>query len=115
MEAFRTHTGIGVPLPRSNVDTDQIIPAVYLKRVTRTGFEDGLFSAWRDDPGFVLNDPAHAGATILVAAAARRLGPAGLGFQGGHRAPLRRHLPGQRAEGGSAAGAAGPEGGGSPV
>ncbi len=48
MEAFRTHTGIGVPLRRSNVDTDQIIPAVYLKRVTRTGFEDGLFAAWRD-------------------------------------------------------------------
>ena len=67
MEAFRTHTGIGVPLRRSNVDTDQIIPAVYLKRVTRTGFEDGLFNAWRDDPSFVLNNPAHAGATILVA------------------------------------------------
>ena len=50
MEAFRTHTGIGVPLRRSNVDTDQIIPAVYLKRVTRTGFEDGLFAAWRNDP-----------------------------------------------------------------
>ena len=55
MEAFRTHTGIGVPLRRSNVDTDQIIPAVYLKRVTRTGFEDGLFAAWRNDPSFVLN------------------------------------------------------------
>jgi 3-isopropylmalate/(R)-2-methylmalate dehydratase small subunit len=67
MEAFTTHTGVGVPLRRSNVDTDQIIPAVYLKRVTRTGFEDGLFSAWRDDPSFVLNNPAHAGATILVA------------------------------------------------
>ena len=67
MEPFSTHTGVGVPLRRSNVDTDQIIPAVYLKRVTRTGFEDGLFSAWRDDPGFVLNNPAHAGATILVA------------------------------------------------
>ena len=67
MDAFTTHTGIGVPLRRSNVDTDQIIPAVYLKRVTRTGFEDGLFRAWRDDPAFVLNDPAHAGATILVA------------------------------------------------
>jgi 3-isopropylmalate/(R)-2-methylmalate dehydratase small subunit len=58
MEAFDTHTGIGVPLRRSNVDTDQIIPAVYLKRVTRTGFEDGLFAAWRNDPTFVLNDPA---------------------------------------------------------
>src|SRR5271167_1719650 len=55
MEAFRTHSGIGVPLRRSNVDTDQIIPAVYLKRVTRTGFEDGLFAAWRTDPSFVLN------------------------------------------------------------
>jgi 3-isopropylmalate/(R)-2-methylmalate dehydratase small subunit len=67
MDAFTTHTGIGVPLRRSNVDTDQIIPAVYLKRVTRTGFEDGLFSAWRDDPSFVLNNAAHSGATILVA------------------------------------------------
>ena len=57
MEAFTTHTGIGVPLRRSNVDTDQIIPAVYLKRVTRTGFEDGLFAAWRKDETFVLNDP----------------------------------------------------------
>ena len=58
MDAFTTHTGIGVPLRRSNVDTDQIIPAVYLKRVTRTGFEDGLFAAWRNDPSFVLNQPA---------------------------------------------------------
>jgi 3-isopropylmalate/(R)-2-methylmalate dehydratase small subunit len=67
MEKFTTHTGTAVPLRRSNVDTDQIIPAVYLKRVTRTGFEDGLFSAWREDPAFVLNDPVYAGATILVA------------------------------------------------
>jgi 3-isopropylmalate/(R)-2-methylmalate dehydratase small subunit len=67
MEKFTTHTGKAVPLRRSNVDTDQIIPAVYLKRVTRTGFEDGLFAAWRDDPAFVLNDPSYAGATILVA------------------------------------------------
>ena len=67
MDAFTSHTGDGVPLRRSNVDPDQIIPAVYLKRVTRTGFEDGLFSAWRDDPSFVLNNAAHAGATILVA------------------------------------------------
>ncbi|GGQ38053.1 3-isopropylmalate dehydratase small subunit [Couchioplanes azureus] len=67
MEKFTTHTGKVMPLRRSDVDTDQIIPAVYLKRVTRTGFEDGLFSAWRDDPSFVLNNPAHAGATILVA------------------------------------------------
>jgi 3-isopropylmalate/(R)-2-methylmalate dehydratase small subunit len=61
------HTGVGVPLRRSDVDTDQIIPAVYLKRVTRTGFEDGLFSAWRQDPSFVLNQPAYAGGSVLVA------------------------------------------------
>jgi 3-isopropylmalate/(R)-2-methylmalate dehydratase small subunit len=67
MEAFTTHTGRMVPLRRSNVDTDQIIPAVYLKRITRDGFEDGLFASWRGDPGFVLNDPARAGATVLVA------------------------------------------------
>jgi 3-isopropylmalate/(R)-2-methylmalate dehydratase small subunit len=67
MEKFSTHAGTVMPLRRSDVDTDQIIPAVYLKRVTRTGFEDGLFSAWRDDPAFVLNNPTHAGATILVA------------------------------------------------
>jgi 3-isopropylmalate/(R)-2-methylmalate dehydratase small subunit len=67
MDKFTVHTGTAVPLRRSNVDTDQIIPAVYLKRVTRTGFADGLFSAWREDPGFVLNDPTYAGASILVA------------------------------------------------
>lgn len=67
MEKFTVHTGTAVPLRRSNVDTDQIIPAVYLKRVTRTGFADGLFSAWREDPGFILNDPAYSGASILVA------------------------------------------------
>jgi 3-isopropylmalate/(R)-2-methylmalate dehydratase small subunit len=67
MDKFVTHSGKVMPLRRSDVDTDQIIPAVYLKRVTRTGFEDGLFSAWRDDPGFVLNNPAYAGSTILVA------------------------------------------------
>ena len=67
MEPFVTHTGVGVPLRRSNVDTDQIIPAVYLKRVTRTGFEDGLFAAWRKDPDFVVNRPEYAGATVLVA------------------------------------------------
>ncbi|MDG4823514.1 3-isopropylmalate dehydratase small subunit [Asanoa sp. WMMD1127] len=67
MEKFTVHTGTAVPLRRSNVDTDQIIPAVYLKRVTRTGFADGLFSAWREDPSFVLNDPAYAGGTVLVA------------------------------------------------
>ena len=67
MEKFTTHTGVAVPLRRSNVDTDQIIPAVYLKRVTRTGFEDALFSAWRGDPDFILNRPEYAGASILVA------------------------------------------------
>jgi 3-isopropylmalate/(R)-2-methylmalate dehydratase small subunit len=67
MDKFTTHTGIGVPLKRSNVDTDQIIPAVYLKRVTRTGFEDGLFSAWRGDPDFVLNNPVYAAGSVLVA------------------------------------------------
>jgi 3-isopropylmalate/(R)-2-methylmalate dehydratase small subunit len=67
MEKFTTHTGVGVPLRRSNVDTDQIIPAVYLKRVTRDGFEDGLFSAWRNDPTFVLNNEAYAAGSVLVA------------------------------------------------
>lgn len=66
MDAFTTHTGTALPLRRSNVDTDQIIPAVYLKRVTKTGFEDGLFAAWRKDPDFVLNSPQYAGATIIV-------------------------------------------------
>src|SRR4029079_4164163 len=67
MDAFTTHTGLGVPLRRSNVDTDQIIPAVYLKRVTRTGFEDGLFAAWRGDPSFVLNHARYDMGTVLVA------------------------------------------------
>jgi 3-isopropylmalate/(R)-2-methylmalate dehydratase small subunit len=67
MDKFTTHTGRALPLRRSNVDTDQIIPAVYLKRVTRTGFEDGLFAAWRADPEFVLNKPEYAGADVLVA------------------------------------------------
>ena len=67
MEKFTTHTGIGVPLRQSNVDTDQIIPAVYLKRVTRSGFEDGLFSAWRQDPEFVLNQDAYKAGSVLVA------------------------------------------------
>jgi 3-isopropylmalate/(R)-2-methylmalate dehydratase small subunit len=67
VDAFTSHTGTALPLRRSNVDTDQIIPAVYLKRVTRTGFEDGLFAAWRNDPDFVLNNPAYDGASILVA------------------------------------------------
>ena len=67
MEKFTTHTGIAAPLQRSAVDTDQIIPAVYLKRVTKTGFEDALFASWRQDPDFVLNQPAYQGASILVA------------------------------------------------
>lgn len=67
MQKFTVHTGTAVPLRRSNVDTDQIIPAVYLKRVTKTGFADGLFRAWREDPDFVLNRPAYEGASILVA------------------------------------------------
>jgi 3-isopropylmalate/(R)-2-methylmalate dehydratase small subunit len=67
MEKFTTHTGRAVPLRRSNVDTDQIIPAEYLKRVSRAGFGDGLFRAWRDDPDFVLNDSRYDGATVLVA------------------------------------------------
>ncbi len=67
MDAFTTHTGIGVPLRRSNVDTDQIIPAVYLKRVTRTGFEDGLFSAWRQDESFILNQEPFSRGSVLVA------------------------------------------------
>jgi 3-isopropylmalate/(R)-2-methylmalate dehydratase small subunit len=67
VEPITVHTGTAVPLRRSNVDTDQIIPAVFLKRVTRTGFEDGLFAAWRNDPDFVLNRPSSHGASILVA------------------------------------------------
>ncbi len=67
MEKFISHTGTGVPLRRSNVDTDQIIPAVYLKRVTRSGFEDGLFAAWRNDPEFVLNQSQYKSGTVLVA------------------------------------------------
>ena len=67
MESFTVHTGTVVPLRASNVDTDQIIPARYLKRITRHGYEDALFAAWRSDSDFVLNDPQRAGATILVA------------------------------------------------
>ena len=67
MDTFIEHTGTAVPLRRSNVDTDQIIPAEYLKRITRHGFEDGLFAAWRQDPDFVLNRPEYAGATVLIA------------------------------------------------
>ena len=67
MEKFTTFSGIAVPLQRSNVDTDQIIPAVYLKRITKTGFEDALFSSWRNDPEFVLNDPAYKHGSVLIA------------------------------------------------
>lgn len=66
MDKFTTHRGTALPLRRSNVDTDQIIPAVYLKRITKTGFEDGLFAAWRKDPDFVLNQPQFADADILI-------------------------------------------------
>ena len=67
MDKITTFTGVALPLRRSNVDTDQIIPAVFLKRVTKTGYEDALFSSWRQDPDFILNDPAYAGATVLFA------------------------------------------------
>ena len=67
MEKFTVHTGRALPLRRSNVDTDQIIPAEYLKRISRHGFEDALFAAWRQDPSFVLNDPRYAGVSVLVA------------------------------------------------
>jgi 3-isopropylmalate/(R)-2-methylmalate dehydratase small subunit len=67
MEKFTTFSGIAVPLRRSNVDTDQIIPAVYLKRITKTGFEDALFASWRNDPEFVLNDPIYKNGSVLIA------------------------------------------------
>ena len=67
MHPFTRHTGIGVPLRRSNVDTDQIIPAVYLKRVSRTGFQDGLFAAWRAQQDFVLNQEPYRNGSVLVA------------------------------------------------
>ncbi|WP_116112944.1 3-isopropylmalate dehydratase small subunit [Austwickia chelonae] len=67
MEKFTTHTGVAVPLRRTNVDTDQIIPASYLKRVTRSGFDDGLFAQWRSDPSFVLNHPVYQEGSVLVA------------------------------------------------
>src|SRR5450631_2688939 len=67
MDKFTTHTGVGVPLRRSNVDTDQIIPAEYLKSVSRTGFEGGLFAAWRKDGSFILNNPSYAAGSVLVA------------------------------------------------
>ncbi|MDV5998939.1 3-isopropylmalate dehydratase small subunit [Kocuria rhizophila] len=67
MDKFSTHCGVGAPLKQSNVDTDQIIPAVYLKRITKTGFDDALFAGWRRDPEFVLNRPEYEGASVLVA------------------------------------------------
>ena len=114
MDKFTVHIGTAVPLRRSNVDTDQIIPAVYLKRVTRTGFEDGLFSAWRaNEPDFVLNQSRYDGATILVAGPDFGTGSSrehavwallGLRLQGRHLAALRRHLPRQLAQGRTADG-----------
>lgn len=113
MDAFTTHTGIGVPLRRSNVDTDQIIPAEYLKRVTKSGFEDGLFAAWRADETFVLNDPTYAAGSVLVAgpdfgtgrlARARRVGADELRLPGRHLLAVRRHLPGQQQQGRTARG-----------
>lgn len=101
MEKLTTLTGVGVPLRRSNVDTDQIIPAVFLKRVTKSGFDDALFYAWRRDPNFVLNKPEYAGkGQILVAGPEFGIGSsrehavwaARLRFPRGHRAELRRHL-----------------------
>lgn len=96
MEAFHTHSGIGVPLRRSNVDTDQIIPAVFLKRVTRTGFEDGLFAGWRSDPAFVLNLSPFDRGSVLVAgpdfgtgsSRACGLGAHGLRIPGGYLIPI---------------------------
>ena len=113
MEKFTRHTGTGLPLRRSNVDTDQIIPAVYLKRVTRTGFEDGLFAAWRNDPEFV-HQPARVrrrdGARRRprlrhrLVARARRVGADGLRLQGRDLQPVRRHLPRQLRQGRAARG-----------
>ena len=119
METFTTHTGVGVPLRRSNVDTDQIIPAVYLKRVTRTGFEDGLFAAWRNDPTFVLNRPEYAGGSVLVAGPDFGTGSSrehavwalhGLRLPGRHLVAVRRHLPRQLRQGRTAGGAGRREG-----
>ncbi len=104
MEKFTTHTGVGVPLRRSNVDTDQIIPAVYLKRVTRNGFEDGLFAAWRNDESFVLNRAEYAAGTVLVAGPDFGTGSSrehavwalqNYGFKAVIKPALRRHLQGQ--------------------
>ncbi len=110
MDKFETHTGIGVPMRLSNVDTDQIIPAVYLKRVTRTGFEDGLFSAWRQDPSFVLNTEPYDRGSVLVAGpdfgtgssrehAVWALMDYGFRLPRRHLVAVRRHLPRQLGEG----------------
>ena len=109
MEPITVHTGTAVrPAPQSNVDTDQIIPAVYLKRVTRTGFEDGLFAAWRNDPDFVLNRPESQGASILVAGPDFGTGSSRehavwalqrLRLPGRRLGAVRRHLPRQRRQG----------------
>src|SRR4051812_49758752 len=108
MEKFIRHAGTGLPLRRSNVDTDQIIPAVYLKRVTRTGFEDGLFAAWRKDPDFVVNRPEYAGATVLVAGPPLGTrsppphpawGVMGYGVKGGISRPVAGIFPGHSREG----------------
>src|SRR5256714_12664213 len=118
MEKFTVHTGTAVPLRRSNVDTDQIIPAVYLKRVTRSGFEDGLFRSWRDaDPKFVLNDDRFTGASILVAGPEFGTGSSrehagwalrDWGFKAGPGPPVGGTLPGHAATERPAAGALGP-------
>ncbi len=109
MERFTTHTGIGVPLRHTNVDTDQIIPAVYLKRVTRTGFKDGLFSAWRNDPSFVFNNPRYArglgprrraGLRHRVEPRARGVGVDELRLPRGDLVAVRRHLPGNSGKAG---------------
>ena len=111
MEKFITHTGIAVPLKRSNVDTDQIIPAVFLKRVTKTGFEDALFAAWRQDPEFVLNQPAYQGAQHprrrprlrhRLEPRARRVGAARLRLPRRAEPAVRRHLPRQLGQAGPA-------------
>ena len=113
MEQVRIVQGTAVPLDRSDVDTDQIIPSDWLKRVERTGFEKGLFSEWRDDPSFVMNDERFAGASILVAGSqlrhrlvtrARGVGDPTSGVRGGDLAAVRRHLPQQLDEERSRAG-----------
>ena len=105
MEKFIVHTGTALPLRRSNVDTDQIIPAEYLKRITRHGYEDGLFAEWRTDPDFVLNQPQYAGASVLVAGPEFGTGSSrehavwalsDYGFRVVLSLAVRRHLPRQQ-------------------